>query len=351
MNKKNDENNLTQKEEKEIQKAGVEVKKAEGLTVIKDRRVVRDYSRIEGVEVGSVMNNAEMQQYFWQLINRDKDEYTREADKELDAGYAVRAKAGVRTTRPVYTCLYISKKGLRQRVHNIIVAEKGSNLEIVTGCLSGESAPESTHIGITEIFVEEGARVVFTMIHNWREGSIVRPRSAARVAKGGEFISNYVCLERVADIQMYPDCYLEGEDSRGVFNSVLEAREGSKLDIGGRIYFRGKNSRGEIKNRSVSRGGQIWARGQMVGEASSVKGHLECKGLMLSDKGMIWAIPEITAREADVDLTHEAAIGKISEEAIEYLMSRGISRDEAVGLIVRGFLDVREWEGLEGKVS
>jgi Fe-S cluster assembly scaffold protein SufB len=87
-------------------------------------------------------------------------------------------------------------------------------------------------------------------------------------------------------------------------------------------------------------GGYIINRGHLVGEAPGVKGHLECRGLMLSPEGVIHAIPELEARAEGVDLSHEAAVGKIAQEEIEYLMARGLSEDEATATIVRGFLNV-----------
>ena len=98
--------------------------------------------------------------------------------------------------------------------------------------------------------------------------------------------------------------------------------------------------RAEIISRTITTGGTVIARGQMIGAASGIKAHLECKGLILSDKGMQIAIPELEARVPDVEMTHEAAVGKIAQDQVEYLMSRGLTEEEAVGMIVRGFLDV-----------
>ncbi|GAF95938.1 unnamed protein product, partial [marine sediment metagenome] len=97
-------------------------------------------------------------------------------------------------------------------------------------------------------------------------------------------------------------------------------------------------------------GGNIIARGHLVGQVADVKGHLECRGLILSEKGAIHAIPELEGWVEGVDLSHEAAVGKIAEEEIEYLMARGLSRDDAVAVIVRGFLSV-DIEGLPPELS
>jgi Fe-S cluster assembly scaffold protein SufB len=117
------------------------------------------------------------------------------------------------------------------------------------------------------------------------------------------------------------------------------------MDVGSRVLLDAPGSRAEIISRAISTGGDIVARGDIQGNAPEVKGHLECRGLLLADQGTIHAIPELTGRLAGIDLSHEAAVGKIAEEEVEYLMSRGLSRDEATAMIVRGFLKV-EIEGL-----
>ena len=118
------------------------------------------------------------------------------------------------------------------------------------------------------------------------------------------------------------------------------AGEGSKMDTGSRVYLRGRGSRAEIISRTVSTGGEIYARGHLIGEAEGVKAHLECNGLLLSDKGKIHAIPELEARHKDLEMSHEAAVGKINQEETEYLMARGLSEAEAQSLIIKGFLSL-----------
>jgi Fe-S cluster assembly scaffold protein SufB len=117
------------------------------------------------------------------------------------------------------------------------------------------------------------------------------------------------------------------------------AFEGSEIDLGNRVYLNGKNSSAEIISRSISKGGKVIARGHIIGNAEDVKGHLECRGMILGN-GVIHAIPELEARNPNVDLSHEAAIGKIAEDEIFYLMTRGLSRDEAISLIIRGFMEL-----------
>jgi len=197
------------------------------------------------------------------------------------------------------------------------------------------------------------------MIHNWQKDTSVKPMSIAVVDAGATFISNYVCLKPVKEITMYPTAVLEGEGARASFNSLVMSHPNSLQDIGSRVIFRAPHTQAEIIARSVSLGGKFIARGHLKTEANHVKAHLECRGLVLSERGTIHAIPELETDFRDVDMSHEAAIGKISKEEIEYLCSRGFSAELAQSIIIRGFMDVdilglpdvlkKEIEALEDK--
>jgi hypothetical protein len=157
-------------------------------------------------------------------------------------------------------------------------------------------------------------------------------------------------MKPVRSLQMYPTARCVGENATVRYSSILVATEGSSLDVGSRALLNAKGARTEIISRAITIGGNIIARGYIEGNAPEVKGHLECRGLILSEKGMIHAIPELRGTLAGIDLSHEAAIGKIAEEEVEYLMARGLTRAEATATIVRGFLRV-DIEGLPSMLS
>jgi hypothetical protein len=123
-------------------------------------------------------------------------------------------------------------------------------------------------------------------------------------------------------------------------NSVLVAPEGSHMDVGGRVILESPGTRAEIVARAISTGGVIINRGHLVGLAPDSQAHLECHGLLLAPGGVIHAVPELEARTENAELSHEAAVGKIAPEEIEYLMARGLDEEEAIATIVRGFLNV-----------
>ena len=308
-----------------------------------DSEVVHCSARQEGVEVISIREALEtcdwLRDYYWKLVAVDMDKYTAAAELDLENGYVIRALPGSKSIYPVQAGLYLHKEGHRQTVHNIIIAEEDSELHIINGCATSPHLKKGAHVGISEFFVKKNAKLTFTMIHNWAEEMAVRPRSAARVEAGGLFLSNYICMKPVRSLQMYPVTHLAGEDAVARFCSIIMGSPGSEYDVGGRVFLEKTGCRAEIIARTISNGGKIIARGHLIGRVPGIKAHLECKGLILNG-GAIRAIPELEGHADGVEMSHEAAVGKIAQEEICYLMSRGLSEDEATATIVRGFLSV-----------
>lgn len=325
--------------------AGVDVTEAgrSGSYLQKDATAVYAGAKDEGVEVipikEALEKHAWAREHYWKLLSVDVDKYTARAFTDLHDGYVIRALPGSRAFFPVQACLYLEKQNLSQNVHNIIIAEEGSELHIITGCVTAAHVSRGLHVGISEFYVKKNATLSFTMIHHWAEDMMVRPRSVGRVEEGGLFLNNYVCMKPVKSLQMYPTTHLVGPGAVARFYSLLVGHPGSELDVGGRISLEADDTRAEIVSRAITNGGKIIARGDIIGERAGVKGHLECRGLILKG-GEIHAIPELKGRTEGVELSHEAAVGKIAQEEILYLMSRGLSEDEATATIVRGFLSV-----------
>lgn len=330
---------------KEMLSAGVDPsqKQRSGTYLQIDHSVVHYGSLYPGLEVISTTEALKKYQwldnYFWRVVSLDADEFTKQAYHQPHHGYFLRALPGVKAVYPLQACLFINEENLNQNVHNIIIAEEGSDLQVITGCATASHVRRGLHIGISEFYVKKGAKLTFTMIHNWAEEVSVRPRTAALVEEGGTFLSNYICLQPVGTLQMYPKAELVGKGATCRYNSILFAHPGSHLDVGSRVILKAEGSRAEVVARTVSAGGDIIARGHLRGETQGIKAHLECRGLMLAKKGLIHAIPELEGTTEGVDLSHEAAVGKIAKEEIEYLMARGLSEGEAQAAIVRGFLD------------
>lgn len=320
-----------------------------GTFVMKDQSVTHCNIRQPGVELLSTKAALEkydgLGPYWWQLLQADTDKFTEHVKRNDARGYFIRVSAGTKAAFPVQSCLFLDHPGVVQSVHNIIIAEEGSELDIITGCTANEKIEQGVHLGVSEIYVHKNARLTYSMIHNWSEHIQVRPRTGILVEEGGTYISNYVTLKPVRDVQMNPLARLVGKGATAIFNSVLVAPPASNLDIGSRVYLEAEETRTEILARALTLGGNIINRGLIVGAKAGVKGHLECQGLVLNPNGRIYTIPELDGRTSGVELSHEAAIGKIAQDEIEYLMARGLSEKEAISIIVHGFLNA-EIEGL-----
>ncbi len=336
---------LSDEDKRQMLRAGVDAQEKErsGTFVQKDTSVIHALSKQDGLEVipikEALKQNNWVENYYWKLAAVDTDKYTARTQLELHNGYAIRALAGSKVTYPVQACLYLEKEGLSQNVHNIIVAEEGSELHIITGCATAAHMRRGLHVGISEFYVKKNAKLSFTMIHHWAKEMMVRPRSVGQVDEGGLFLNNYISMTPVQSLQMYPVTYLVGKGAVARYYSLLVGSPGTEMDVGGRIFLRGPETRAEIIARAITNGANIIARGDLVGEVPGIKAHLECRGLILNG-GSIHAIPELEGKVDGVEMSHEAAVGKIAQEEILYLMSRGLSEDEATATIVRGFLSV-----------
>ncbi|MGD9608876.1 MAG: SufD family Fe-S cluster assembly protein [Desulfovibrionaceae bacterium] len=276
---------------------------------------------------------------FWTQVDPDKDEFTRAAAQNLHGGYFVRTEKGAKITEPVQSCLFLKGDMIGQNVHNVVIVEDDSELHIITGCSVAHGSKGAAHLGISEFFIGKNAKLTFTMVHNWADSTVVRPRTGGVVEEGGVFLNNYVLLKPVKDLQSYPAIRLNGKGAVARFNSVIVAPKGSYVDSGSRIELNAPDTRGEIIARTIAAGGTIVSRGFIGGNSVPAKGHLECKGLILKG-GIIHAVPELLGTLDGVELSHEAAVGKIAQEEIEYLMARGLDVEEATSTIVRGFLNV-----------
>jgi len=282
-----------------------------------------------------------LKEYYWKAVKPEKDEFTKKVFEAPPLGYLIRAFPEAKSKMPVQACFVLKSSKYDQLIHNIIIAEEGSELHVTNGCAAANYYTEGNHISVTEVYVKKDASLTYTMIHNWAKEVFVRPRTGALVGENANFISNYVSMKTVYSTQSSPNVFLIGKNSFAKLYSILYAPDETHLDIGGNIYLQGTGSNGEIISRAVSNGGEIYTRGALVGEAENIKAHMECDGLMLKDTGFIHTVPELKSSIQNVEMSHEAAVGKIAKDEIEYLMSRGITEADAVSLIIRGFLDVK----------
>ena len=278
-----------------------------------------------------------LKDYMWKAVDPTKDKYTAKSFLENADGYFVRVKSGYHIKSPVQTCMLLNTDKSVQNVHNIVIVEDNASLEMITGCSTAHHADDALHVGVSEMYVGDNSNLTFSMIHSWGKQTGVRPRTGTIVGKNSNFTNNYVILNPVGSLQSFPSATLD-EGATALYNTMCIAHEGSDIDTGGMVNLNGRYSSAQIMSRSISMGGRMCARGRLVGNAPDIKAHLECRSIIMKDGGSTSAVPELEAHVADVEMTHEAAVGKIARDQIEYLMSRGLDEDQAVSMIVRGFL-------------
>jgi hypothetical protein len=307
-------------------------------------RIQRRYQgQIELMTVTEALKTYEwLREYWWQAVEVDQDKYTAAVELSQTGGFFLRVFAGQRVTEPIQACLLVQENNISQNIHNIIIVEEGAEAQLITGCTLHSRVETGLHIGVTEVFLKKGAMLAETMIHNWAEGFHVRPRTGALVEEDATFVSNYILLRPVRSVQAYPRVFLRGARSRAQFSSIMVGLKESIIDMGAYVELTGQETRADSIARAVAGDrSTMYLRGQLVGQHNESRGHLDCRGMLLSEAAKIHAIPELLADKAPSSLlSHEAAVGPIAEEAVEYLMTRGLPRDIAVSTLVRGFMQI-----------
>ena len=280
--------------------------------------------------------------YWWRAAAVDTDKYTAYTELYQKGGYFIRILPGAKIEHPIQACLLLSENEGSQRVHNIIIAEENSYAEIISGCTTIPKIETGMHLGVSEFFIKRGANLSFTMVHNWAENFYVRPRTVAMLDENASFINNYILLKPVKSIQTNPRAILRGRGAKARFNSIIFGQENSDLDLGSVIELIGEETRAEsISRAAAGSNSRIIMRGKLFARSNSAQARLECKGMLLSPASKMLAIPELEVDGAPrANLTHEAAVGPINKEAVEYLMARGLNEEEATSLIIQGFMKV-----------
>ncbi|MEW6162189.1 MAG: SufD family Fe-S cluster assembly protein [Nitrospirota bacterium] len=332
--------------------AGIDVKEEvrSGSYLQVDHSVV--YERLNKAYEGrlEIMSTTEalrrydwLEDYYWRAVPVDQDKYTAQAELNMTHGYFIRVLPHQKIDYPVQACLLVAENYISQNVHNIIIIEEGAELQVITGCTLAKRDAEGVHLGISEFFIRKGGKLFFTMIHNWADNFHVRPRTVAIIEEDGMLFSTYVLLKPVKSIQMFPAAYLKGDRSSAKFNTILYGLKDSYIDLGSRIILEGEDTRGESIARAIAADESvIYSRGDLIAKTKDYCiAHLDCRGILFSKKGRIYAIPQLVSDGASkAELSHEASIGPIAEEQVEYLMSRGISKDDAISVITSGFLSL-----------
>ncbi len=245
----------------------------------------------------------------------------------------------------------MQENNISQKVHNVVLMEPGSEAQLITGCTLHPRVESGLHIGVTEVFLDRGATLTNTMIHNWAEGFHVRPRTGVIAGEGATFRNNYILLHPVRSVQSDPRVILQGAQARAQLNNIVVGRGDSYIDLGAHIELRGRATQAEVLSRAAAQNqSELALRTLVIGTDNDSRAHVDCRGMLLSEHAQIHAVPALTAARAPhCQLPHKAAVGPIGEEAVEYLMTRGLRLDEATSTLVLGFLKL-ELPGLPAVV-
>ena len=256
-------------------------------------------------------------------------------------GSFVYVPKGVKVDIPLQSYFRLNAKGAGQFEHTLIIVDEGADLHFIEGCSAPKYNVANLHAGCVELFVEKNAKLRYSTIENWSKNMYNLNTKRAKVEENGimEWVSgSFGSLVSY----LYPMTILKGDNARSQFTGVTFAGKGQNLDTGAKMMHIGKNTSSYINTRSISKGGGISTYRSAVviqNQAKNAKSAVSCQSLMLDDVSRSDTIPAIDVRTNKADVGHEAKIGRISDEAVFYLMSRGISEEEAKSLIVSGFAD------------
>lgn len=256
-------------------------------------------------------------------------------------GSFVYVPPGVHVDIPLQSYFRANAPGAGQFEHTLIIVDKGAYLHFIEGCSAPKYSVNNLHAGCVELFVREGARLRYSTIENWSKNMFNLNTKRCLVDKNA--VIEWVSGSFGSKVSMlYPMSILRGEGAKAEFTGITFAGEGQYLDTGAKVVHAAPHTTSTINSRSISKsGGTAVYRGvvKFTERAKYSKSTVSCESLMLDAQSRSDTIPVIDIATDEVDVGHEAKIGRISDAAIFYLMSRGISEDEAKAMIVRGFVE------------
>ncbi|MBL7142583.1 MAG: SufD family Fe-S cluster assembly protein [Candidatus Pacebacteria bacterium] len=255
--------------------------------------------------------------------------------KKPKEGYFVWVKKQVDST--LTTCLTIASPKVYQNLTNLMVVEKGIKAKANVVCNAAKNNLYGSHRARGKLILKEGASLEYNHVHKWGQNDFVSPNYEFILGKDSSLVYNYQNLLPPKQVSLKTTIHA-GKNASANLNFVLQGKNDSKIDIYDALHLEGENSQGIVKLRLVGKErSEISAKSLIVAKAAS-KGHLDCQGLLVDKGSKISLMPELICHNKKAQLTHEASIGKISEEELNYLRMRGLSEKEAIDLIVSGFL-------------
>jgi len=256
-------------------------------------------------------------------------------DKKPKEGYFIWAKKQVNI--PLSTCIFLCSP-LKQNLQNLVVVEKNLRVNFFGYCLVKKKSIGITHNVKGKFIIKEGSSVRYVHFHKWGFSDRVKPFYEFILAKNANLDYTYKCFSSPLNLNLHKRVIVK-ENSKVDLKIFIDCKN-CKVSTKEEIELLEKNSKGSLKIRVVGReNSRIIARSKIIGKENS-RGHIDCKGLIVGRKSTISLIPELLNLSKNALLTHEASIGRIEEEQLDYLRSRGFSKKKAIDLLVRGFLRI-----------
>ena len=282
-----------------------------------------------------------VRKHFMKLITPRDHKFAALHGAVWSGGSFVYVPPGVSVTIPLQSYFRLNAPGAGQFEHTLIIVDEGAYLHFIEGCSAPKYNVANLHAGCVELFVGKNAKLRYSTIENWSKNMYNLNTKRARVEEGGtiEWVSgsfgSHVSY-------LYPMSILNGEGARAEFTGITFAGKGQNLDTGAKIVHNAPKTSSYVNTKSISKDGGISTfRSSVVvtNKAKQSKSAVSCQSLMLDDISRSDTIPAMDIRTKDADVGHEAKIGKINDDAVFYLMSRGISEEDARAMIVSGFAD------------
>lgn len=281
-----------------------------------------------------------VQDYFMKAIPPEDNKFAALHGAVWSGGTFIWVPPGVEVAVPLQAYYRMQTEAVGQFEHTLIVAEPGSSVHYIEGCSAPRFARSALHSGMVEIFAKEGAKVRFTTVQNWSKNvyNLNNKRAIAHAGAAVDWVSGSLGSKVT---MLYPTTVLLGPGARTENLSFTFSQDGMWLDTGARAVHRAPDTTSRLVSRSVVQGtGRSVFRGtvHVHPEARGAKAHVECSTLLLTPEAKTETIPILRAETDDVELGHEATVGKVSRDQLFYLMSRGLSEAQAMSLIVNGFV-------------
>lgn len=328
-----------------------ERKSLAGVGAQYDSELVYHNVRSEVAELGVVYTDMEsalkgpyadmVRKHFMKLVTPHDHKFAALHGAVWSGGSFVYVPPGVSVEIPLQSYFRLNAPGAGQFEHTLIIVDEGAYLHFIEGCSAPKYNIANLHAGCVELFVGKNAKLRYSTIENWSKNMYNLNTKRALVEEGGtiEWVSgsfgSHVSY-------LYPMSILKGRGARMEFTGITFAGKGQNLDTGAKVVHSAPETTSYMNTRSISKDGGISTfRSSVVvnKEAENSKSSISCQSLMLDDISRSDTIPAMDIRTKNADIGHEAKIGRISDEAVFYLMSRGISEEDARAMIVSGFAD------------